>query len=184
MICRPSFPFRTFKDLYGQQRLNMHATFARNALLPAVALTTSSALAAYYTVWNRQQSRQNINTPTSAADVLPTLLTLTQQPVPNWVEGQPLPPYSSQHDASRPVFTVEAKHTQSRGKLHRRSVSVVRDNYKLVHYTGYEQAPDVMELYDMDADSAESNNLADHKPAIVQQLFTEIENRLRDTNAI
>ncbi|MGB1251185.1 MAG: sulfatase family protein [Candidatus Promineifilaceae bacterium] len=131
-----------------------------------------------------QRQRQDIHEPTSAADVLPTMLALTGQTVPNWVEGEVLMPYNANPTANRPVFTVEAKNTSRHGKLDRRSVSVVQERYKLVHYKGYAEAPDMQELYDMEADSAELNNLIDSKPDIAAQLSATIEAHLRDADAI
>ena len=131
-----------------------------------------------------QMQRQDINVPTSATDILPTLLALTGQSVPSWAQGEVLAPFNASPSADRPVFTVEAKNTNRNGKLSRRSVSVVQDRYKLVHYAGYEEADDVRELYDMEADSAELNNLIDRHPDIAAQLIAAIDERLHDAAAI
>ena len=131
-----------------------------------------------------QMQRQDVYEPTSATDILPTLLALTGQSVPSWTQGEVLAPFNESPTANRPVFTVEAKNTNRNGKLSRRSVSVVQDRYKLVHYAGYEEADDVLELYDMDADSAELSNLIDSHPDIAAQLIATIDEHLRDAGAI
>lgn len=131
-----------------------------------------------------QQTRQDIQTQTSAADILPTLLRLTGQSVPAWVEGELLPPFNQASLTDRPVFTVEAKATSRHGTFAQRSVSVVQDRYKLVHYVGYQEAENVRELYDMETDSAELVNLIDREPGIAAQLGITIDEHLRNAQAL
>ena len=57
-----------------------------------------------------QQSRKDIFTPTSAVDIFPTLLHLSDKEIPDWCEGKILPPYSdNQSENERSVFALEAK---------------------------------------------------------------------------
>jgi arylsulfatase A-like enzyme len=62
-------------------------------------------------IWNPKQSQRiDIHTPTSCVDILPTLLHLSKQPIPEWYEGQILPSHKDQsRDTDRSIFVVEAK---------------------------------------------------------------------------
>ncbi len=125
-----------------------------------------------------QTERQDIYTATSAVDLLPTLLHLTGQGIPNWIEGQVLPPYSNrQSNPDRAVYAVEAKDSPQYGQIDPASLMVVKDGYKLTSYTGWERQKDqdpIVELYQIEDDPEEMNNLATVLPEIKDALLNEV----------
>jgi arylsulfatase A-like enzyme len=127
-----------------------------------------------------QQTRRDVFTPTSAVDVLPTLLKLTGHTIPDGLAGTVLPPYAgAQPDPGRGLFAVEAK--LSTDAYHRRldpvSVMMVKDKYKLVRYAGYKElAPGeaLYELYDLQSDGEELNDLYASRPGLAAELTHEL----------
>lgn len=129
-----------------------------------------------------QTARQDVTTPTSCVDILPTLLALTGQPIPDWCEGAPLPGLGGRPDPQRSLFTVEAAHNPAFAPLNTVSVALRKDNYKLTAYRGYRDA-DIFELYDLAADPEELTDLFPAAPAIAKPLQTELLDRLQTANA-
>ena len=114
----------------------------------------------------------NIHAPTTAVDVLPTLLHLSEEPLPNWVEGQVLPPFAAE-DQGRSLFAVAAKNNSTAQPLTHYTGAIVRDGYKLTAYEGYAELPDGQphyELYDVANDPEELENLAESRPGLVAEL--------------
>ncbi len=130
-----------------------------------------------------QTQRVDVRTPTSAVDVLPTLLHLTDQAVPAWCEGTVLPPYG-ERDSQRSVFALETKRSSKRGAFGKRSVAVMQGDYKLVHYVGYEDAEDVTELYDVAVDPEERSDLSREQPELVADLVAEGMARLDEAGVL
>ncbi|MFN2144080.1 MAG: sulfatase, partial [Anaerolineales bacterium] len=80
-----------------------------------------------------QKERIDIHTVTGAVDVLPTLLQLAGQPVPDWVEGVVLPPFSDPGNApKRAVFSADGRTIKSKQPFSQGSVTMVRDGMKLI----------------------------------------------------
>jgi hypothetical protein len=120
-----------------------------------------------------QKTRRDVYAPTNAVDVLPTVAQLTGNPIPNWVEGKPLPELGGVEDMERSTFSVEAKKSSSFGPLRKATVSMYKGTHKLIYYTGYE-AEDAFELYDLASDAEEMEDLYPAQPAIVKKLKEEL----------
>jgi arylsulfatase A-like enzyme len=106
------------------------------------------------------RTRRDVQVPTSSVDVLPTLLQIAGVPRPDWCEGELLPSVGDQAGRlDRAVYAMDAKSSFKFGPLNRRTVSVIRDRYKLIHYLGYDEYDDVYELYDLHDDPHELRNL-------------------------
>jgi arylsulfatase A-like enzyme len=104
--------------------------------------------------------RHDIITPTSAVDVMPTLLALNGLPIPDWVEGGRLPGISPQPtQTDRSVFVLEAKRNPKYAKLGNYSVALMKGDYKLVQYVKYKGIPDTYELYNLAKDPEELTDL-------------------------
>jgi arylsulfatase A-like enzyme len=130
-----------------------------------------------------QTQRQDIYSHTSCVDVLPTLAKLTDQPVPEWCEGEILPGFrDDQVQNDRSVFAVEAKSSPKQGALTKLTVAVIKENYKLIYYRGYPNSP-APELFDLSNDPEELMDLQSVKPSVAGDLQHEIEDKLRLTNS-
>jgi arylsulfatase A-like enzyme len=120
-----------------------------------------------------QQERQDIFSPTSCVDVLPTLLSLANQAVPAWCEGQLLPGLGGNPDSQRSIFSVEAATNPAFAPLKTVSVAMRKGNYKLTYYSGY-QDHDIFELYDLEKDPEELVDLYAANPAVASLLKEEL----------
>jgi arylsulfatase A-like enzyme len=130
-----------------------------------------------------RQTGLDIWTPTSAADVLPTLAHVTGRPVPAWTEGTVLPPFA-EPDPARSVFVVRAARNDPAAPLTKASTSIVRGNYKLLYFFGYPQEgiDEMVKLYDLQADPDELTDLSKSQPDTADELLNELKGRIVEKN--
>jgi arylsulfatase A-like enzyme len=122
-----------------------------------------------------QTSRHDIFTPTSCVDVLPTLLYLTGRTIPEWCEGQILPPYLQQEARiDRSLFVVEAKQNAKMQPLQTATFALRKGDYKLVYYRGYEGYDNVFELFNLKEDPDELENLFESRIDLFSELKQEL----------
>jgi choline-sulfatase len=130
-----------------------------------------------------QEQREDVHTPTSSIDVLPTLLHVTGQPIPEWCEGQVMPPFTDQPTRDgRSTYVVDAKSNARQGPLTRATVALIKGPYKLVHYFGYRQHPDDYELYNVANDPEEMEDLYPSQVALARELREELSVRIQKAN--
>lgn len=129
-----------------------------------------------------QTQRVDIHTPTSSADVLPTILSLAGKEIPAG-EGRPLPGMGGNEDAERPIFAIEAKEVSAFLPLSRASIAMVKGTKKLIHYKGYEKYPDAFELYDLQNDNQEKRDLYLQDTATAARLKEELLDSLSQAEA-
>lgn len=110
-----------------------------------------------------RDSRLDIYENTSGTDILPTLLSLTGQEIPEWIEGQVLPPFNNTNaQGPRHIFAMQAKGIGKKDPIVKATVMLVLDNYKMMYYFGYRELSNsgpLIELYDVRNDPQEMNNL-------------------------
>jgi arylsulfatase A-like enzyme len=128
-----------------------------------------------------QASRQDIHAPTNAVDILPTLASLAGKPIPEWCEGKPLPGFGGAEDFERSVYSVEAKSNPAFGPLNQATVAMRKGNLKLMYYTGYE-ADESFELYDLDQDAEELQDLYPDNPSEAKRMKDELLDALDRAN--
>jgi arylsulfatase A-like enzyme len=130
-----------------------------------------------------QQVRQDIHTPTSFVDLLPTLLDITGQPIPDWCEGSILPTFDEQDiSTDRPIFALEAKSNSKYAPLTNATFAIIRDEHKLIHYLGYDAYESQYELYDLLNDPDELTNMYDSRKIVAASLQQELEEKLNEVN--
>ncbi len=110
-----------------------------------------------------QAERRDIYQPTSNIDLMPTLLNLAGQAVPDFCEGQVLPGLGGP-TGERNVFMVEAKKNSSFQPISKATIALVRGDYKIIRYMGYRDY-EGYEFYDLKNDPQEMHNLYDEHPA-------------------
>ncbi len=123
---------------------------------------------------------------TSAVDVLPTLLNLTGQPIPERCEGMILPtfPGAPADHASRPVYAVEGKLSSSFAPLGKSTLAVFQGPYKLIRYTGYKRAaPEgTFELFNVANDPEELENLVDVEKSVAQEMKEHLAQKVAEVD--
>jgi arylsulfatase A-like enzyme len=129
-----------------------------------------------------QNKREDIFIPTSAVDILPTLLEITGQPIPNFCEGMVLPSFCNKKVSyDRSIFIVEAKENSKFDPLQKVTLALIKGDYKLIRYLGYEGYENETECYNLAEDPNELENLYPSY-SIAQTLKKELDNKLFEVN--
>jgi arylsulfatase A-like enzyme len=131
-------------------------------------------------------SRLDIFEPTSGMDILPTLLHISGKTVPGWIEGKVLPPFTPvKLDQIRDLYALQAKGSEKNDPIIKATVMLVYDRYKLLYYFGYKELKDsgqLIELYDLENDPNELNNLYPDKKMMGDDLVAKIKDKLAEVN--
>ena len=135
-----------------------------------------------------QTQQQDIYQPTNAVDVLPTLLHITQQPVPDWLEGQVLPPHNQQSITSDcPFLAFDGREFAFGDKVTKGTAVILRWPYKLTYYWRYQRMkddPEYIELFDVEADPEELHNLSREKRQTASDLLAELKEHIKRSGRI
>lgn len=130
-----------------------------------------------------RKTAAHIHTPTSAVDLLPTLLHVTGQKAADWTEGLILPPYA-EPTPGRSVYAVKASKNGQFDPLEHASVALVKDNHKLIYYFGYQErgVDELVQLYDIQADPEEMTDLSTSQKNVSTQMLDELKTKLAEVN--
>ncbi len=124
-----------------------------------------------------QRERLDIYSATNSVDILPTLASISNQEIPDWCEGLPLPGINGFTPAAqRSCFTVEAKGDSAFRALDKFTMAMRQDNYKLIHYKNGAEY-DFHELYDLESDPEELTNLYETLPDVAKRMQQELNTR-------
>jgi arylsulfatase A-like enzyme len=105
------------------------------------------------------QTRRDFTTLTNNIDLLPTLLHMAGQPIPDSCEGTLLPGLGGVEDEQRTIFVMEAVESSAHKPFTKASYTMIKGRYKLIHYQGYaHKYNDYYELYDLEEDVDELQN--------------------------
>ncbi len=130
-----------------------------------------------------RESGLDIHDLTSAVDVLPTLAHVTGHPIPDWTEGQVMPPFAGQAWNPNPsIYAVQARHDVETKPLTQASIMLVKGQYKLVYYFGYTDrgVNDLVQLYDVQADPEEMVDLSASHPDLAAAMLQELKSKLKE----
>ncbi len=127
-------------------------------------------------------TRQDIYAPTSAIDVLPTLLSLAGRQIPASLEGKLLPGFGGQENVSRSIFSMDAKYDSAFQPFTNATISMIKGNMKLIYYLGYASYPNRFELYNLNDDIDELEDLAEKESVIASQMKQELLDALSVAN--
>jgi arylsulfatase A-like enzyme len=126
-----------------------------------------------------QRARRDVFAPTSCVDIVPTLLHVAGIQRPEWCEGELLPLSGDQEAAAgRAVYCLDAKGSSKFGPLTKRTVSLVRERYKIIHYLGHPKYDDVYEMYDLNDDPQELRNIYSSRKGIASDLKALLSQKL------
>lgn len=123
--------------------------------------------------------RQDIQTTTGNVDLLPTILSLTGQPIPDWIEGQVLPGLGGAENDQRIVYNMDAKSSPKVGPLSSMTVSIHRGSDKLVYYQRYRNYSDGNELFNLKNDPDELHNQAPEKQTLAAEYVNLISEKIQ-----
>jgi arylsulfatase A-like enzyme len=138
-----------------------------------------------------QKTRRDIFSLTSAVDVLPTLLHVSNLPIPVEMEGEILPPYrDTETDPNREIFATQAKLIRdSYGPLVSGTMMMIKDRMKAIRYFGYRNAYDyeiemesdpLFEVFDITDDPEEMNDLSNLNTTEVQDIINNLEQKYQE----
>jgi len=133
-----------------------------------------------------RSERLDVRTPTSAVDLLPTLLQITGGRPADRAEGEVLPPFASTRETERSLYAVEAKPNAQMAPLTHATLMLVKGRYKLMYFTGYPELGadnERIELYDLEADPEELQDLSRSEARITQDLLAQLKSKLAEMNA-
>ena len=122
----------------------------------------------------KQTQGYNVYSPTSALDLVPTLLHLAQQKQLDGLEGKVLPVLGGKEDYDRIIFSMYTRENPKLAPLDKVTLSVIQWPYKLIQYRGYEGYDNIDELYNLEKDPDELVNIADIEKSIVTFLKNEL----------
>jgi arylsulfatase A-like enzyme len=129
-----------------------------------------------------QKGRKDVQTFTSSVDLLPTLAQMAGTPIPSWAEGQLLPEFGGGKDASRSIFTVDAKNNPSFAPLKKTSISLTKNPYRLTYYNYPEIGGEKFEFYNFAEDPDELNDLYLSNPSSASDMRSELLQKLSEVN--
>jgi arylsulfatase A-like enzyme len=127
-----------------------------------------------------QNARRDIFAPTSGVDLLPTLTVAAGLPAPGRGQGATLLDAGGRtlDPGVRPLFCMDFKGSAKFGALRKGTVAILRGDYKLIQYRGYEDFDSIFELYNLGEDPEELNDLAEAEPALREELRAELAEHL------
>ncbi len=129
------------------------------------------------------KNRVDVYDKTSAVDLLPTLTHLTGEKAPAWTDGAILPPFAPA--VERNIYTVQAANNDPDSALTQSTIMLVKENYKLIYFFGYdEDLPngELIQLYDIEKDPEELNDLSAVKKDVAKDLLKELKLKLAEMN--
>lgn len=107
-----------------------------------------------------QVRRKDVFSSTGNIDILPTLLSIAgQENLPADIDGRILPGFGGDVDNERPIFSLFGVDNPSFDVLKKGVISMRRGGHKIIAYLGYDGFDQVFELYNLETDPDELNNL-------------------------
>lgn len=129
-----------------------------------------------------QDTRNDISSLTSAADLLPTLLQITGREIPADIDGKILPGLGGAEDSERPIFSIYAVDNSAFSPMKKAVIAMRKGTYKLIAYLGYKNFDQVFELYNIATDPEELVDLSAKEIDLLAKMKQEFYSHLEDAN--
>ncbi|MDH5508664.1 MAG: sulfatase-like hydrolase/transferase [Anaerolineae bacterium] len=135
-----------------------------------------------------QTKRVDVYDNTSCVDLIPTLLNIANRDIPEWLEGELLPPYGPVIP-NREIYALQARHEPMSQPIKAATAMLVKNEFKLTKYFGYAKVKrevkgdGLYELYNIHDDPEELNNLYESMPDVAGELTEILNNRIEKENA-
>jgi arylsulfatase A-like enzyme len=129
--------------------------------------------------------REDIFTPTSSLDLLPTLAQLAGRPIPDWAEGEVLPWFrTTPTNPDRSIYGINARHNDKFKRITHASISMLKGSYRLSAYLGYPElnGETRYELYNLANDPHELEDVYAVKKQIASEMVSELNDKLEEAN--
>lgn len=130
----------------------------------------------------KQTARSDVNIPTSNVDILPTILAIAGKEIPEIVDGRVLPGFGSTDGKDRSIFSMAAWQNSAFLPITKAAFAMLKSAYKLIVYLGYGGSDGLYELYDIDNDPEELQELSKAIPSVFERLKEEFFVRLAEAN--
>jgi arylsulfatase A-like enzyme len=137
-----------------------------------------------------QEERIDIHSLTTTVDLLPTLLDLTDKPSPEGMEGEVLPPFNSNNPDLRTIYSVDFRRSLKFSPPTDGTIMLRKGSSKLSFFFGtqnyYSRLDNntLFELYNIDEDPEELNNLFNRSEQLTIDLLGEMKAKLGEKNLI
>lgn len=129
-----------------------------------------------------QRTRRDFYSLTGNIDLLPTLLHIAGAPIPSWAEGKLLPGLGGTGDPSRSLFPMAAKDNPAFQRLERATFTLIKGDYELFYFTGYPRRADSFELYHLQEDPDELQDLFSKDITVASRMKDELLEAIRRAN--
>jgi len=129
-----------------------------------------------------QKASQEVHIPSANVDLLPTLLRIAGKEIPPELEGQVLPGFGVNEDAARSVFSLYAAENPVLRPLNKTTIAMRKEVYKLIAYFGYPDYDNVYEMYNLEDDPEEIQDLSQSDLPTFSRLKEELLDHLEDAN--
>jgi hypothetical protein len=87
-------------------------------------------------------------------------------------------------NSERKIFVVEAKSNPKAGPLSKGTVALIKEPYKLVYYFNLDKKREIYELYDIQNDPDEMEDLSAITKGMTAELKAELAGKLAEQNRV
>jgi arylsulfatase A-like enzyme len=129
-----------------------------------------------------QTTAQDVHQLTSNIDLLPTLLSIAGKEIPADLEGELLPAFGGPENGERSIFSMYAAENSVFMPIKKAAISMHKGPYKLIAYFGYPGFDGIYELFNLEEDPEELNNLAQEESENFLRLKEELLDTLTQAN--
>jgi arylsulfatase A-like enzyme len=129
------------------------------------------------------KQRQDVDVPTVAIDLLPSLARAAGIQTPPLCEGSILPTFDGgEAKSDRSIYVSGSKNNAKFAPLTQLTMVLVKGDYKLIYYLGYKGYDNRYELYNLKGDPEELEDLYQSRKDVAAELRDELTAKLREVN--